>query len=245
MLSHLFKWDHHREYFVPFCRELKEEKKATISLMVALDDFAYLKDNEYDGAIHIPNAYYLNAVFELVTTNSIVGSDMKMTFENVEFRRVLQIKQGDIVEVVITVLRGSRRFEVSENEQVVLFGTYTISKDIVEEPADIPFEVRDAKGGLPLKETDVYKELRLRGYNFRGQFRGVKETNFDATEAVVRFDSNFVTFLESLFHILLLHPERNLYQVKTIGKLSVNSEMFTQCSKEYKVRYHKSCDVLR
>uniref|UniRef100_A0A8C0FTU5 Fatty acid synthase n=1 Tax=Bubo bubo TaxID=30461 RepID=A0A8C0FTU5_BUBBB len=56
-----------------------------------------------------------------------------------------------------------------------------------------------SKSGL-LKE-DVYQELHLRGYNYGPTFQGVLECN---SEGKVLWNGNWVTFLDTLLHVIIL-----------------------------------------
>lgn len=47
--------------------------------------------------------------------------------------------------------------------------------------AELPALVVD-KSTLPLKSGDIYKDLGLRGYDYRGVFRGVKEADSEGND---------------------------------------------------------------
>ena len=77
------------------------------------------------------------------------------------------------VKLDVTVSPGSGQFDICENESVVASGRISI----LTEPADIfddecPRPVLDT-GSLPLNSDDIYKELRLRGYDYGPTFRGI------------------------------------------------------------------------
>lgn len=57
-------------------------------------------------------------------------------------------------------------------------GKITILDDTNSEQfeAELP-EVNIDKNVLPLKSVDIYKDLGLRGYDYKGLFKGVKESD--------------------------------------------------------------------
>jgi len=74
------------------------------------------------------------------------------------------------VEVTIWTVNG--HFEVIENESAVVSGHISIlAEPVVSDDNDDPTAV--VEGPLPLNCDDIYKELRLRGYDYDSMFRGI------------------------------------------------------------------------
>uniref|UniRef100_A0A8D2NDD8 Fatty acid synthase n=1 Tax=Zonotrichia albicollis TaxID=44394 RepID=A0A8D2NDD8_ZONAL len=114
--------------------------------------------------------------------------------------RVLYPATGYLVLAWRTLARS---LGVAMDEVAVTFEDVTIhqatiipKKDGLRTQAD-----RSSKPGL-LKD-DIYQELHLRGYNYGPTFQGVLECN---SEGKVLWNGNWVTFLDTLLHMLIL-PE--------------------------------------
>lgn len=78
------------------------------------------------------------------------------------------------------VQKGSGKFEVAEGGIVVVTGSVQLPENISHEilPLDPPEPLHD-NDLLELTSQDIYKELRLRGYNYHGLFRSlVSADNF-------------------------------------------------------------------
>jgi len=76
------------------------------------------------------------------------------------------------VKLDVTVTPGSGQFEISENDSVVASGRISM----LTEPGTTDDEGSPATvdaGPLPLNSDDIYKELRLRGYDYGPTFRGI------------------------------------------------------------------------
>ena len=74
------------------------------------------------------------------------------------------------MEVTISPVSG--QFEVIENESVVLSGHISMLTEPVVSSGDDPTAIPE-EGPLPLNYDDIYKELRLRGYDYGPTFRGI------------------------------------------------------------------------
>jgi fatty acid synthase len=72
------------------------------------------------------------------------------------------------------VQKGSGKFEVVEGGAAIVSGSVYLPTDISREivPMEPPKPVNDDEL-LELTTRDIYKELRLRGYNYQGFFRSL------------------------------------------------------------------------
>jgi fatty acid synthase len=65
----------------------------------------------------------------------------------------------------------SGNFEVFEGGTAVVSGTVRVPDNVSHERASLEyFEPQTSDDLLELSSQDIYKELRLRGYNYRGDF---------------------------------------------------------------------------
>jgi fatty acid synthase len=72
------------------------------------------------------------------------------------------------------VQKGSGRFEVVEGGAAIVSGVVRVPANISCERASLkPYEPCYSDELLELSPRDIYKELRLRGYNYQGAFRGL------------------------------------------------------------------------
>jgi len=76
------------------------------------------------------------------------------------------------VKLDVTVSLGSGQFDICENESVVASGRIAILTEDEISYDECPKPVLET-GPLPLNSDDIYKELRLRGYDYGPTFRGI------------------------------------------------------------------------
>jgi fatty acid synthase len=78
------------------------------------------------------------------------------------------------IEFVIMVKKGTGNFEVFEGGAAVVSGTVRLPENISNETASLEFfKPQTSDNLLELSSRDIYKELRLRGYNYQGDFCGL------------------------------------------------------------------------
>ena len=72
------------------------------------------------------------------------------------------------------VQKATGNFEVVEGGAAVVSGTVRVPDNVSHERASLEFfEPQTSDDLLELSSRDIYKELRLRGYNYQGDFCGL------------------------------------------------------------------------
>jgi len=72
----------------------------------------------------------------------------------------------------VSVSPGSGQFEICDSDSVVASGRISLLTDSEQSDDECPMPVVDTEP-LPLNSDDIYKELRLRGYDYGPSFRGI------------------------------------------------------------------------
>lgn len=85
--------------------------------------------------------------------------------------------QGN-VNFSINIFEGSGNFEICEGDSIAVTGHISVFDDVdSQQLADELPALEVDKKIPPLKSGDIYKDLGLRGYDYKGVFRGVKESD--------------------------------------------------------------------
>lgn len=92
--------------------------------------------------------------------------------------RLFNIMFAGSIEFIIMVQKGSGKFEVVEGGTAVVNGSVHLPENISREiaPMEPPKPVH-CDELLELTSRDIYKELRLRGYNYQGYFCSLLSAN--------------------------------------------------------------------
>ena len=82
------------------------------------------------------------------------------------------------IEFIVMVQKASGSFEVVEGGAAIVTGRVYVPDDVAKEMVDLPPpEKPTGKDLVDMKGKDIYKELRLRGYNYSSLFRSVVEVD--------------------------------------------------------------------
>jgi len=72
---------------------------------------------------------------------------------------------------------ASGEFELKESGKVVASGQISTSATIEKELSKLVTPKNKKPQYLPLDSADVYKDLRLKGYDYKGPFRGIQKVD--------------------------------------------------------------------
>lgn len=78
---------------------------------------------------------------------------------------------------LINIFDGTGEFELCESGSAAVSGRIKEPEDVDKEHLLLPPIQSPQENYLPLSTADVYKDLRLRGYDYNGVFRGVKQAD--------------------------------------------------------------------
>lgn len=89
-------------------------------------------------------------------------------------------------------------------------------------PTDLLSENNNNEDEL-MTTRDIYKELKLRGYQYSGWFRGLKSASISSQKGHIIWRNNWVTFMDSMLQMKLIgYDTRDLYVPTSIQKIVIN-----------------------
>lgn len=172
---------------------------------------------------------------------------MPVILEDVKFHRATIMPKDGSVKFLINILEGSGEFEICEGGSVAVSGKIYSPEDVDREMLDLPKPqkfVSDTADILPLSSSDVYKELRLRGYDYGGPFKGIASSDNYGNNGKLRWESNWISFIDTMlqFSILGLNT-KELYLPTRLQKAIINPKMHVQHVKDGNVSVHMYRDI--
>jgi len=79
-----------------------------------------------------------------------------------------------------------------------------------------------------MNARDIYKELKLRGYQYKGWFRGLKSASISSKNGHIIWRNNWVTFMDTMLQMRIMGYDTNdLYVPTSIQKLVINPMLHT------------------
>ncbi|GAB6031064.1 hypothetical protein CHUAL_007875 [Chamberlinius hualienensis] len=228
MISPLIKWDHSRSYHVvPYDFFLKSGKSHEIEVSIVEEksrDY-YLRDHKIDGRILYPGAGYLELAWKLLAqSKGKVHSEMSVVFEDVVFQRVTILSTAEATKFVCGLMNGEGRFEISESGATVATGRIYELEHSREKSQKIhqPYYSLDK---LKMTSKDIYKEYRLKDYQFGPAFQTVSEINVEVNHGKVKWSNNWVTFIDGIIQTAIIAKSSgSLFVPSRIDYLEINTK---------------------
>jgi len=120
------------------------------------------------------------------------------------------------------------KFEITEGDSVVVTGTVYATSNPEQEmiPTDLLSQNNDEEEHMTAR--DIYKELKLRGYQYSGWFRGLKSASISGKNGHIIWRNNWVTFMDTMLQMQIIrYDTRDLYVPTSIQKLVINPKLHT------------------
>lgn len=98
---------------------------------------------------------------------------------------------------------------------------------------------------MVLSKPDFYKELKLRGYQYVNDFQVVTEIRGDASYSKLKWNKNWVTFLDGLLQTQILGSDSRSIQLPTrVRKMIINPREMAKHNSEVDVFYNRHLNMV-
>ncbi|XP_063702664.1 fatty acid synthase-like [Culicoides brevitarsis] len=251
MISHLIKWDHSEDWFVTrydtVKRHISGEKVFRVSLQD--QDYFYISGHCIDSRVLFPATAYLFLVWDtlaMMTKRWYV--EVEVEFSDVKFLRATNMSNDDI-DFIVMIQHGTGRFEIAEGKTALVTGY--IREVNNPKLAEIEPEIDSTYPVMPTR--DFYKELRLRGYHYKDLFRQVIEARGDGSGGKVKWEDNWVAFMDCLLQISIVGKDSRALMLPTgIERMTISNKIHNQMLKEmdlenavFEIQSSKSLNIVR
>nr|UEN71129.1 fatty acid synthase 1 [Glyphodes pyloalis] len=259
MIAHLVEWEHSEDWYVTSYRAQEKMKSGerTVRMSIVDEDSEYMAGHVVDGRNLYPATGYLVLVWE--TLGMMLGelyTEVSVVFENVRFQRATNIPKDGNLEFIIMIQKGSGNFEIVESGASIVTGRIYAKKNVGQDYRVIPPMPEVTGPNIKhLLTKDFYKELRLRGYQYSGLFRGVIGCNVEGSRGRLAWVNNWVTFMDCMLQLKIIGQDtRGLFVPTRIEKLSIDANMhYNAISKmnpdstkhSFEIRVYHDVDVIR
>lgn len=167
---------------------------------------------------------YLHLVRESLVcmTPGATLATMNVHFEDMKWLRATSLEANTPVHLTINIHRDSGIFEVIESGKAIVSGTVkNVRSPEPITPLDVPF----LTSAPTLKAPDFYKELRIRGYMYAGDFLGVHSARADGRCGRIEWrKNNWVTFMDAMLQVGILSKDSRSLQLPTgIREIKINA----------------------
>lgn len=167
---------------------------------------------------------YLHLVRESLVcmTAGATLDTMNVHFEDMKWLRATSLQANTPIHLTINIHRDSGIFEVVESGKAIVSGTV---KSVRSPEPITPLDTPLLSTAPTLKSHDFYKELRIRGYMYAGEFLGVHTARADGRCGRIEWKKdNWVTFMDAMLQVGILSKDSRSLQLPTgIREIKINA----------------------
>jgi fatty acid synthase, animal type len=213
-ISPLIKWDHSNKWAVPLYPDYFNPTGASNSVFkVDLQDAedSYLSGHCIDGRILFPATGYLMLAWRQLARNLDVSyRDLPVEFENVKLHRATILPKTGVTIFNVHILETSGSFVITESGSIAVTGKIHVPDEPVQKFGHILKEGMKKEffdsDKLILRSKDIYKELRLRGYDYGPSFQGITQACYDNKKgkAKIRWNGDWISFMDCMIQIAIV-----------------------------------------
>ncbi|EFN75819.1 Fatty acid synthase [Harpegnathos saltator] len=227
MISPLIKWDHSEDYYVFRYKEKNKifSTERIITITPDDEDFEYMYGHVIDERILLPVTSCLYEIWR--TIGSLNGTDHKnipIVFENIKFVRATHLSKRDKLELTLVIQESNNTFQILEKSNVVVSGIVRLPNNIAKERLQFLAKSDDAEECM--NTSDIYKKLRVCGYQYTGWYRSLKSASINGSVGHIKWSSNWVAFIDNMVQMksLSLDSRNVIYITTQIRKLVIDPE---------------------
>ncbi|XP_054286913.1 fatty acid synthase-like [Macrosteles quadrilineatus] len=255
MLASMVEWDHSNEWEVADFsgKGGGRSGESVIEIDLTKEADAFLAGHAIDGRVLFPATGYLTLVWK--TFAKLQGKDYEDTpviLENVQFHRATIMPKEGSVKFLINIFDGTGDFELVEGGSVAVSGRVRLPEDVEKEQLTLPPPPKPQGDFLDLERADIYKDLRLRGYDYTGVFRGVSQADNKGVTGKLDWIGNWISFIDTMlqFSILGLNT-RELYLPTRMQRVCIDPRKQKQIveqlgeNKSLPVYMYRDIDIIK
>ncbi|CAH1176264.1 unnamed protein product [Phaedon cochleariae] len=211
MISSDIKWIHDRKWeFDDISKDTTGRRDKVFQIGLKNKQWSFISGHIIDGRILFPAAGYLYLAWQTLEKKGDHRVLKTLRFKNCRFIRATTINPTDDEVTLKVSILSSGYFEIMERDALVVTGEIYVTKDDPEESNAI----------YPVHHTyqnskDIYKELRLRGYHYSGEFRSIEKVSDNNTDGLIRWNNNWITLIDNMFQMKILQVDTRLLYVPT------------------------------
>ncbi|KAJ9600111.1 hypothetical protein L9F63_009587 [Diploptera punctata] len=223
MISPLVRWIHSQDWYVPLYESVQNIMggETSVKINIQEEENEHLSGHVIDGRNLFPAMGYMVLVWDYFSRrNGNSRIEEPVIFKNLRFHRATNIPKEGNIEFTIALQRVSGKFEIMEGGAIVVSGRVHSPEDISQEMVDVEsleeeLEKKQVNGLIDLNSRDIYKELRLRGYNYCGLFRSLVSVDNKAERGIIKWCDNWIAFMDNMLQMKILQGDSRCLFVPT------------------------------
>jgi malonyl CoA-acyl carrier protein transacylase len=212
----------------------------TIKHIVDINEDMYLTGHQIEGRLMYPTTGYLHLIWKSLA--QLKGyptfEQMPVTFEDVEFVRqtVLPTVGPRQITFVVKIVPKTGVFELVESVSghVIVTGRVFVPETVgLVVPPQLPLNWTTGRKFLECEE--IYRDLKLRGYEYNGEFRPLVKCDVEGTYGELLWTGKWVPFMDAMLQMNTFGQKRGLLFPTRIRSLRIDPTVHYQTQKMVKM----------
>lgn len=259
-LSSLIKWNHVKTWpLAPFLVQstsyyFQTSRDMTFHFDRRNPEDTFIFDHKIDGRVLFPaTGYMMMAWIAFAKLNNICVYDLPVEFSNVSFERATVMSPTE-TRLSIRINEDNGGFMIKEGENLVAKGFVKFHNVSYLEPIAARLEPKP-DDLIKMESKDIYREFRIRGYDYGQFFQGLNESRSDGRsgnliwrdvlskgfkesmsletdeEQSLLWLRSWTTFSDAMFQLLLMSQQevsRNLFVPRKLESLVCSPDLLRQ-----------------
>lgn len=212
-LSPLVKWDHSQSWLVTQYPEYfnpSSNADFTVKCDISEAEDEYIADHCVDGRVLFPATGYLMLAWKMLAKCKGQFYDkLPVLFENVTLHRASILTKTNSVKFVVRLMETSGDFSVSEGGNVVVTGKIFAQNE--DSPLQLQSLLEKNSAGDPVYEQEivldqkqVYRELRVRGYDYGPHFQCLHELDLNNHCGKLLYNGKWICFADAMLQLAIM-----------------------------------------
>ncbi|EDV19161.1 uncharacterized protein TRIADDRAFT_34034 [Trichoplax adhaerens] len=202
-------WDHSQVWTIPtldmFMKNGSKDGGAAITFNIDVSPNSpdhYVLGHAIDGRVLYPATGYLVLAWKaLARLKGTIYNQTPVVFEDVKIHQATILPTTGNIQLQVDIMPTTGKFEVSSGSSLAVSGKISIGDDNMVINELPKFGTEDC---APLSKNDVYKELRLRGYDYGPSFQGIETAAQDGLAGKLLWNGNWVSFIDTMLQMSVL-----------------------------------------
>ena len=251
-IGSLMKWNHSQKYSMRTFPDYNFRTTASdmnITIDIKLNEQNFYSGHCIDGNILFPATGYLMLAWRIYAGSlAKPWNEVPVVWEQVQFKRAVFMSEDNLTYLKVVYSRKTGDFVILENDNECCRGKVygPIDDSLLIQSQFYENQNRVFENEMTLTRDDIYKDLRVRGYDYSGEFQKlsqIRTNDFQTLLGVCEWNGNVVSFVDNLLQAqMLASPFRKLMVPVMVKNMRIDPKVLFETIRHNKANENSQFD---